>query len=100
MSDLWIPLTVVGVILALGGWAWVARRPVRVVFANEREERLTMQLTRMVGCSPAQALPYIQREIEMAPTLPDETILKRASYHYRQEIPETTCQVFRDRTPG
>ena len=30
----------------------------------------------------------------------DETLLKRAVYHYRQNLPEKTCSIYRDRTRG
>jgi hypothetical protein len=75
------------------------RRP--VAFADEREERLTRSLATRVGCAIADALPSVRKELELGPNQPDETILKRAAYHYRQSLPDkSSCSVFRDRAPG
>ena len=48
----------------------------------------------------AGVLSAVRRELELAPTQSDDTLVKRAAYHYRQELPERTCQVYRDRAPG
>jgi hypothetical protein len=69
-------------------------------FANPREEQLARKLARVVGCSVAQALPAIRREVDIAPNQSDETLVKRAAYHYRQDIPETSCPVYQDKTRG
>jgi hypothetical protein len=100
MPDAWFALTLTAVALAAGGLYLLARRPKPVVFANSREERLTRQLARVVGCSLAQALPPVRREIDLAPSQPDETLVKRAAYHYRQELPEKACPVYRDSARG
>jgi hypothetical protein len=75
-------------------------RPVSVTFTDEREERLTRRVASMVGASLAQALPAVQREMGLAPSQPDETLVKRAVYHYRQELPERMCSIYPDRAPG
>lgn len=71
-----------------------------VAFANPREERLTKQVARAVGCTLAQALPYVRRDVGLAPSQPDGVLVKRAAYHYRQDLPEGPCQVYRDAAPG
>jgi len=72
-----------------------------VAFADEREERLTRKLAGQLGCSLAAALDAVRRELDIAPAQPDETILKRATYHYRQNLPDgAPCRVYRDRTRG
>ena len=72
-----------------------------VAFADEREERLTRTLVGQLGCPLAAALDAVRRELNIAQQQPDETILKRAAYHYRQNLPEPgACRVYRDRTRG
>ena len=100
MSDAWLPLTITAAAFAATGLYLLTRRPKPVVYANPREERLTRKLARVVGCSPAQALRAVRREVELAPKQSDETLLKRAAYHYQQELPERSCQVYRDKTRG
>jgi hypothetical protein len=74
--------------------------PEPIAFADEREERLTRQAARTLGCSVEEALPVVRHEIDLSPGQSDEVLLKRAAYHYRQNLPEAPCQVFRDRAPG
>ena len=100
MPESWLPLFICGVIGGLAGWYWFGRRPRPVNYANEREERLTVAVARTVGCHPAAALPAVRREIELSPNQPDEVLVKRAAYHYRQDQPAITCQAYRDRAPG
>ena len=71
-----------------------------VAFYDEREENLTRRLAGVLRCSLAEALPSIREEIRIAPTQSDETILKRAAYHYRQALPEKTCSIYRDAAKG
>jgi hypothetical protein len=71
-----------------------------LTFADEREERLTRRLAREVGCPLAAGLPAVRRELELAPSLPDDTLVKRAVYHYRREMPDAPCPVFRGSRPG
>ena len=100
MSDLWMPLAIVGAV-GMGAFLLLRpRRPEPMVFASEREERLTRRLADLVGCSLTQALAFVQREIAIASTQSDDTLLKRAAYHYRQELPEKACGVYRDRVSG
>jgi hypothetical protein len=103
MSNVWVAAAIVaGVVLALALAQLVGRRREEpVAFADEREERLTNQLAATLGCSPAQALPSLRQELHLAPGQSDETLLKRAAYHFRRNMPEgTTCGVWRDRAPG
>jgi hypothetical protein len=91
----------VGVGAGLGVYLGFGRHGPAVAFANEREERLTRKLVRQLGCPLWAALEVVRKEIEIAPTQSDETILKRAAYHYRQNLPEPgQCRVYRDRAPG
>jgi len=100
MSDMWLAVAVAVVAgLAVLRILLVQRTPV-VEFADDREERLTHRLAEVVGCTPEEALPAVRRELEIAPGQSDETIIKRAAYHYRRAAPEKTCQVYRDRSPG
>ena len=71
-----------------------------VVFADEREERLTRRVAGMVRATLAQALPAVRRELGLAPSQSDETLVKRAVYHYRQDLPERTCSIYPDRAQG
>ena len=100
MSDLWLPLAIAGAIGVAAVLYLRTRRAEPMVFADQREERMTRKLAQMVGCSLAQALAVVQHEIEIAPTQSDDTLLKRAAYHYRQAVPEKNCQVYRDRARG
>ena len=100
MSDPWMPLTITVLALAAGGLYLLSRSATPMVFANAREERLTRRLARSVGCTLAQALPAIRREVDIAPSQSDDTLVKRAAYHYGRDIPEAPCSVYRDRAPG
>jgi hypothetical protein len=92
---------VVGVVAGLGLSRGFRRREEAVAFANAREERLTRKLARQLGGPLGPALDAVRKELEIAPTQTDETILKRAEYHYRQNLPDPgPCRVYRDRAPG
>jgi hypothetical protein len=102
MSEVWVvPAVCVAAIAGFGLflYLWVGReRPVE--FADEREERLTRALSQMVRCDLAGALPWVRQEIRIAPDQSDEALLKRAAYHYRREVSDRPCPLYRDRTPG
>jgi len=100
MPDAAMAWAILGSVIAAACLYLLTRRPTPIVFANSREERLTRKLARLVGCSPAQALRAVRREVEFAPSQSDETILKRAAYHYRQELPEPSGPIYRDPVPG
>ena len=102
-EDWMIALAVlVGVVAGAGLYLGLGRRGEETgAFADEREERLTRRLAGQLGCPLAAALTAVRRELEIAPTQPDDTILKRAAYHYRQNLPDPgPCRVYRDRAPG
>ncbi|MBP3960742.1 hypothetical protein J8F10_36435 [Gemmata sp. G18] len=102
MPDEWVAVVVMlSVAAALGVVRLaVARGGRAVTFANEREEQLTRRLASRIGCSLADALPAVRNEIRHGPNQTDETLLKRAEYHYRQNLPEhAPCRVYRDRAP-
>src|SRR5438105_4564691 len=96
MPQAWVPLLIPVAALAAAGLYLLGRWSKPLCYANSREERLTRKLARVVGCSLEQALPAIQREVNIAPNQSDETLVKRAAYHYRQELPERFCPVYRD----
>jgi hypothetical protein len=90
----------VGVGAALGVYIGFGGRGPAVRFANEREERLTRRLVGQLGCPLPTAHAAVRRELGIAPTESDETILKRAAYHYLRNQPEPgACGVYRDRAP-
>jgi hypothetical protein len=101
MPDVWVIVAAAAVPLALG-LALLARRrkEAPAAFTGGREEGLARRLAREVGCTPGQALPAVRRELGIAPHLPDGVLLKRAAYHYRRELPEKGCRVYRDRATG
>lgn len=99
MLVVWISGAVAAGSVGVAAW-YLLKRGQGVAFANPREEELTQQVARAVGCTIAQALPFVRREIDLAPSQPDGVLVKRAAYHYRQELPEASCQVYRDTAPG
>jgi hypothetical protein len=99
MPETWVALAAGG-LLAVGLALALTRRREVVAFADEREERLARRVARAVGCSPAQALPAVRRELGFAPHQSDDTLVKRAVYHYRRDIPESSCPIYPDRAPG
>jgi hypothetical protein len=100
MPEPWVAVVVT---IAVGAAIAVRQLLLRrdfVVFENEREESLTRRVAGEVGCTLAQALPAVRREVQLAPNQPDQTLVKRAAYHYRQNLPERTCSPYPDRSPG
>ena len=100
MPQAWVPLILTAAALATAGLYLLSQWSKPLRFANPREEQLTHKLARAVGCSLAQALRAVQREVKIAPNQSDQTLLKRAAYHYRQELPERACPVYRDKAKG
>lgn len=106
MPDVWIMAAVAAAVVSVLGltvWTWRRKGPTADApgtGADEREDRLARRLARAVGCSVAQALPAVRRELQIAPDQADQTLLKRAEYHYRRDLPDAPCPVFRDRAPG
>lgn len=98
MPDVWVIVAAAAGIAAL--FALLRPRQVVLNFLDEREERLTRRLAREVGCPLAAGLPAVRRELQLAPSLSDDTILKRAVYHYRRDMPDAPCPVFRSSRPG
>jgi hypothetical protein len=99
MSDPWILIAIAAGAVGAAGLYFLTRFQA-VFFANPREERLTRKVARTVGCTLAQALPAVRQEVDIAPHQSDETLVKRAAYHYRQELPERQGYVYRDQAPG
>lgn len=102
MPDLWVPLAVAAVVLTAVGLALKgrAKKPRPVAFADAREERLARRVAGAVRSSPASVLAAVRHEVELAPHQPDDTLVKRAVYHYQQSAPERTCSPYRDASPG
>jgi hypothetical protein len=100
MLDPWLAWTISAALFAAGGLLLLARRHRPVVYANPREEQLTRTVARRVGCSPAEALPAVRREVEIAPGQSDETLIKRAAYHCRPESAEPFRPAYMDPVPG
>jgi hypothetical protein len=98
----WEPWVVIlAAIVSAGAYLLLRRHAAKpVIYANEREELLVRRVAQMVGCSAAQALPAVRREFDLSPNQPDDTLVKRAAYHYRQALPESTCRVYRDLARG
>ena len=83
------------------GLYFIFGRGESVTFADDREKRLTHELADRVGCPLGYALEFVHRELSIAPNEPDQTILKRAEYHCRRELPERApCRTYRDPTRG
>jgi hypothetical protein len=100
MLDVWIGVAVAVVVVLAVARVMLSRQAPVVEFSDAREERLTRRLAQAVGCDLAEALPAVRQELQIAPNQSDDTILKRATYHYQREAPEKTCSVWRDRSPG
>jgi hypothetical protein len=102
MPEDWMIALAALVGVAAGVWLCLGRgRHGAIAFENAREARLTRKLAGQLDCPLAVALEAVRRELTIAPQQPDETILKRAEYHYRRNLPEPgTCRVYRDRAPG
>lgn len=102
MAETWIVAAFAAGLAVAGILYQFLRRPAvtEPAFSDPREERLARRLAKTVGCSPAQAAPAVRTEIEYSPNQPDDTLFKRALYHYRQNQPEKTCGVYRDQTRG
>ncbi len=103
MPDDWMLAlgALIGVGAGTGLYLGFGRRGGEVTFADEREGRLTRKLAGQLRCPLAAALAVVRHELELAPSQPDDTILKRAAYHYRQNLPDAgPCSVYRDRKTG
>lgn len=100
MSVIWVSAAVGTVGVLAAGLLLRKRKPKPGVFADPREERLAKRVANTVGCSLSAALPAVRQEIGYSPTQSDDTLVKRAVYHYQQSIPERTCSTWRDASPG
>ena len=100
MTEIWVAGAVVaaGVGFVLGRRAVRKPQPVEVV--DEREGQLAKRVAARAGCSVADALPAVRHELELAPHQTDDTLVKRATYHYQMNLPERTCTTYRDSAKG
>ena len=71
-------------------------------FAVEAEDVLNAPIIRddMVRLPNNDVGKRVGLELELGANHPDETILKRAKYHYQRNLPEEICNTFRDRSVG
>jgi hypothetical protein len=104
MPELWI---IAGVVIVAGvGLAIRLNRsrpaePTECEFVPAgRDGDLAVQLAKIVGCTPLLALDAVRHELDLAPTQTDEVILKRAAYHYRNNLPEREQPRYRDKVRG
>src|SRR5262245_52512463 len=101
MPEMWVVLTVSVAALVAGYFLYPRRSaPPPPEFGDPREEQLTRQVARTVGCPLEAALPAVRHELDLSPNQSDETLVKRAVYHYRQALPEATCRTWRDAARG
>src|SRR5262245_54629593 len=90
-----------GAVIGLCLYLTLGRREVDVAFDSDRERQLTLQMAAQVGCALEVALDHVRRELNLASSQPDDTILKRAVYHYQRNLPEPgLCRTYRDRQRG
>ena len=88
-------------IVGLGLYFMFGRGGASVAFRNDREKQLTNELADRVGCPLGYALEFVRRELSISPDEDDQTILKRAEYHCRRDLPENApCRTYRDSTRG
>ncbi|MBI2807244.1 MAG: hypothetical protein HYX68_19855 [Planctomycetes bacterium] len=87
-------------VIGMTAWYFLPRPAQPSLFENEREERLTRAMARIVGCSLKQALPAVRKELDIAPGQTDDTLIKRAAYHYRQDQPVAECPIYPEKRRG
>lgn len=102
MPELWLPI---GLAALIAGsflvWRLALRRTNSAMpVPDTREHRLSQQLARVLNCRVRDVLASVRYELNHSPQAADETILKRARYHYQQNLPERTCNVWQDRKAG
>ena len=98
----WISAAVVGAVIGfvLGRRARSRRPQAVAAFASEREEQLAKRVAARARCSVADALPAVRHELGLSPNQTDDTLVKRAVYHYQMSLPERPCAAYRDSVKG
>ena len=101
MTPVWIAAAVVaaGVGFVLGRRA-VRSAPVVEPEMTEREAHLAKHVAQRARCTVFAALPAVRHELALAPDKDDETLAKRATYHYQMALPEKDCTTYRDSVKG
>ena len=100
MTPIWVAA---GVLAAgvVGVLAWRRRGKSTVEpEMTEREAHLAKHVANRVRCTVYAALPAVRHELGLDPNKDDETIVKRASYHYQMALPEKACGVYKDSGKG
>jgi len=100
MTPIWVAA---GVLTAgvVGVWAWRGRGKSAVEpEMTGRESHLAKHVANRVRCTVYEALPAVRHELALAPDKDDETLVKRAAYHYQMALPEKACGVYKDSGKG
>jgi hypothetical protein len=100
MTPIWVAA---GVLTAgvVGVLAWRGRgKSAAEPEMTEREAHLARHVANRVRCTVFEALPSVRNELALAPNADDETLAKRAAYHYQMGLPEKPCGVYRDGARG
>lgn len=103
MTAIWISAAVATAVVigfALGRRASAKARPQPPLFESEREEQLARRVAARAKAGVSDVLPSIRHEIALAPNQTDDTLVKRALYHYQMSLPERDCGGYRDTVRG
>jgi len=100
MTEIWVA----GAVVAAGVGFFLGRRAVRHTpdepVMTEREQHLAKHVATRARCTIYEALPAVRNELALAPHQDDETLVKRATYHFQMALPEHTCTTYRDSAKG
>ena len=102
MTAIWVSVAVVTAVIgfALGRRVAAKGRPKPLAFESEREEQLARRVAARAKAGVGDVLPSIRHEIALAPNQTDDTLVKRAIYHYQMSRPERECGGYRDTVRG
>lgn len=103
MATIWVVSAAVATAVigfALGRRASAKARPQPPLFESEREEQLARRVAARAKAGVSAVLPAIRHEIALAPNQTDDTLVKRALYHYQMSRPERDCGGYRDTVRG
>jgi len=98
------PVWVAAAVVAAGVGFVLGRRAVRGAAVEEvmteREAHLAKHVALRARCTVSEALSAVRHELALAPDQSDETLAKRATYHYQMALPEKSCGTYKDRAKG
>lgn len=102
MTAIWISAAVVTAVIGfvLGQRAAAKAQPKPPMFESEREEQLARRVAARAKAGVGDVLPAVRHEIALAPNQTDDTLVKRAIYHYQMSLPERDCGGYRDAVRG